>query len=259
MINRLQGKNILITGASAGIGEACAHLFAQQGANLILTARREQRLREMAIRLQKKYRIEVFALGLDVRDGSAVESLISTLPDSLKNIDVLVNNAGLVLGVEKAHETPRDDVDVMLDTNVKGILNMIRAVVPNMVARAQGHVINISSIAGHEAYPGGSVYCASKHAVDALTKSLRMDLVSTPLRVTAISPGLVDTEFSLVRFKGDSKKAEAVYQGLEALVADDIAEAVVFAASRPDHVQIADMIIFPTQQAAATVVHRESK
>ena len=258
MNNRLKGKTVLITGASAGIGEACAHLFAQQGANLILTARREERLGKLAAKLQKEYSIAVLARGLDVRDGSAVEKLISSLPGSFKSIDVLVNNAGLVLGVEKAHETPRDDVDVMLDTNVKGVFNMIRAVVPDMVAKAQGHVINISSIAGHEAYPGGSVYCASKHAVDALTKSLRMDVVSTPLRVTAISPGLVDTEFSLVRFKGDSEKAEAVYLGLEALVAKDIAEAVVFAASRPDHVQIADMIIFPTQQAAATIVHRES-
>ncbi len=258
MINRLEGKNILITGASAGIGEACALLFAQQGANLILTARREDRLHKLALQLQEDYKVAVYTQALDVRDRSAVEALISNLPDSFKNIDVLVNNAGLVLGVEKAHETPGGDVYVMLDTNVKGVLNMIRAVVPDMVAKAQGHVINISSIAGHEAYPGGSVYCASKHAVDALTKSLRMDVVSTPLRVTAISPGLVDTEFSLVRFKGDSKKAEAVYHGLEALVAEDIAEAVVFAASRPPHVQIADMIIFPTQQAAATVVHRES-
>lgn len=259
MINRLKGKTILITGASAGIGEACAHLFAQQGSNLILTARREVKLHKLASDLQKEYKIEVMERALDVRDSSAVERLISSLPDPFKHIDVLVNNAGLVLGVEKAHETPGDDVDIMLDTNIKGVLNMIRTVVPDMVANLQGHVINISSIAGHEAYPGGSVYCASKHAVDALTKSLRMDVVSTPLRVTAISPGLVDTEFSLVRFKGDAKKAEAVYQGLEALVAEDIAEAVLFAASRPAHVQIADMIIFPTQQAAATVVHRESK
>jgi len=259
VINRLKGKTILITGASAGIGEACAHLFAQQGSNLILTARREVKLHKLASDLQKEYKIEVMERALDVRDSSAVERLISSLPDPFKHIDVLVNNAGLVLGVEKAHETPGDDVDIMLDTNIKGVLNMIRTVVPDMVANLQGHVINISSIAGHEAYPGGSVYCASKHAVDALTKSLRMDVVSTPLRVTAISPGLVDTEFSLVRFKGDAKKAEAVYQGLEALVAEDIAEAVLFAASRPAHVQIADMIIFPTQQAAATVVHRESK
>ncbi|MBT4036024.1 MAG: SDR family NAD(P)-dependent oxidoreductase [Candidatus Marinimicrobia bacterium] len=255
-MNRLKDKTILITGASAGIGEACARLFAQQGSNLIITARREQKLLNLASELQKEYQIQVLGKALDVRDSSAVESLISSLPDPFKHIDVLVNNAGLVLGVEKAHETPGDDVDTMLDTNVKGVLNMIRTVVPGMERNQRGHVINISSIAGHEAYPGGSIYCASKHAVDALTKSLRMDVVSTPLRVSAISPGLVDTEFSLVRFKGDASKAEAVYQGLEALVAEDIAEAVIFAASRPPHVQIADIIIFPAQQAAATVVYR---
>ncbi len=259
MINHLMSKTILITGASAGIGEACAHLFAQQGCNLVLTARREEKLSQLAADLQNKHNIEILYKALDVRDNSAVKNLITSLPQDFKQIDVLLNNAGLVLGVEKAHETPEPDVDIMLDTNVKGVLNVIREVVPGMVARKEGHVINISSIAGHEAYPGGSVYCASKHAVDALTKSLRMDIVTTPLRVTAISPGLVDTEFSLVRFKGDARKAEAVYEGLEALVAEDIAEAVLFAASRPAHVQIADMIIFPTQQASATVVHRHTE
>ena len=258
-MSNLKHKTILITGASAGIGQACAHLFARQGSNLILTARRGEKLVQLANQLQGEYDIQVYPKPLDVRDMNAVDEMNSNLPESLKNIDVLVNNAGLVLGVEKAHETPANDVDIMLDTNVKGVLNMIRAVVPEMVSKQQGHVINISSIAGHEAYPGGSIYCASKHAVDALTKSLRMDVVSTPLRVTAISPGLVDTEFSLVRFKGDAKKAAAVYLGLEALIAEDIAEAVLFAASRPPHVQIADMIIFPTKQAAATVVHRENK
>jgi NADP-dependent 3-hydroxy acid dehydrogenase YdfG len=174
----------------------------------------------------------------------------------MQTIDILVNNAGLVIGLEKAFATPAADVDTMIDTNVKGILNMIRAVVPNMITRDSGHIINISSIAGHEAYGGGSVYCASKHAVDAITKSLRIDVVDTALRVSAISPGLVETEFSLVRFKGDAQKAKRVYAGMEALVGRDIAEAVLFAATRPPHVQIADMIIFPTAQAAATVVHR---
>lgn len=257
-MNPLNRKLVLITGASAGIGEACAHGFAKMGANLILTARREDKLKALAKRLEEEFSITVLPLALDVRDEKAVKVLLSKLPVHMKEIDILVNNAGLVLGVEKAHQTPYNDVDVMLDTNVKGVLNLIRNVVPDMVSRNAGHVINISSIAGHEAYPGGSVYCASKHAVDALTKSLRMDVVDTALRVTAISPGLVDTEFSTVRFKGDTKKAEAVYKGLEALVAEDIAEAVLFAASRPPHVQIADMIIFPTQQAAATVVHRRN-
>ena len=259
MNNNLQGKTILITGASAGIGEACAHAFAKQGANLVLTARREERLSQLSKILNKDHGIDIHLQGLDVRDEEAVQTFLTLLPSGFKNIDVLVNNAGLVIGIEKAHETPGYDVDTMLDTNVKGVLNMIRNVVPGMVDQKSGHVINISSIAGHEAYPGGSVYCASKHAVDALTKSLRMDVVSTPLRVTAISPGLVDTEFSIVRFKGDVSKATAVYAGLEALVAEDIADAVVYAASRPPHVQIADMIIFPTQQAAATVVHRNSE
>ncbi len=259
MINRLHSKTVLITGASAGIGEACARLFAEQACNLILTARREEKLRQLASDLQNEYKIQAYPMVLDVRDSDAVNHLVSSLPKEFQSIDVLVNNAGLVLGLEKAHETSEKDVDIMFDTNVKGVMNMIRAVVPVMVSKKQGHVINVSSIAGHEAYAGGSVYCASKHAVDALTKSLRMELVSTPLRVTAISPGLVETEFSLVRYRGDVKKAEAVYQGLEALVALDIAEAVLFAASRPPHVQIADMIVFATQQAAATLIHRESR
>ncbi|NQV30439.1 MAG: SDR family NAD(P)-dependent oxidoreductase [Candidatus Marinimicrobia bacterium] len=256
MNTTIKGKTVLITGASAGIGEACAQLFAKSGATLILTARRESKLTELANFLKNEYAVNVLVKALDVRDNQVVEHFINNLSEDFQNIDILINNAGLVIGVEKAHHTPKDDVDVMLDTNVKGVLNLIRAVVPSMVARNEGHIINISSIAGHEAYAGGSIYCASKHAVDALTKSLRMDVVGTALRVTAISPGLVDTEFSLVRFKGDLERAKTVYQGLEALVAMDIAEAVFFAASRPPHVQIADMIIFPTQQAAATVVHR---
>jgi len=256
-MKNLAGKTVLVTGASAGIGAACARLFAKAGAHLILTARRESRLIDIAQSLKDTYGVEVHPVAMDVRKDEEIAAMFANLPQRFNNIHVLVNNAGLVIGVEPAHETPGYDVDTMLDTNVKGILNMIRAVVPGMTSRAHGHVINISSIAGHEAYPGGSVYCASKHAVDALTKSLRMDLVATPLRVTAISPGLVETEFSAVRFKGNMEKAKAVYDGLEALVAEDIAEAVLFAASRPTHVQIADMIIFPTQQASATVVHRK--
>ncbi|MEA3286435.1 MAG: SDR family NAD(P)-dependent oxidoreductase [Candidatus Marinimicrobia bacterium] len=254
----LKNKNVFITGASAGIGEACAHIFAAAGANLILTARRYKRLAKLADVLESQYSVGVLPLALDVTSSTAVEKLISELPDEFRDIDILINNAGLVIGVEKAHHTPDSDVNTMLDTNVKGVLNLIRSVVPQMVEANQGHIINISSIAGHEAYPGGSVYCASKHAVDAITKSLRMDVVDTDLRVTAISPGLVDTEFSLVRFKGDQEKAAKVYAGMEALIAEDIAEAVLFAASRPAHVQIADMIIFPTCQASATIVNRDN-
>ncbi|MCF6239687.1 MAG: SDR family NAD(P)-dependent oxidoreductase, partial [Candidatus Marinimicrobia bacterium] len=249
-------KTVLITGASAGIGQACAQAFAAEGANLVLTARRFERLQQLTETLTKQYSVAVLPIALDVRNSDDVVQFISDLPTRFANIDILVNNAGLVIGIEKAHEIPVEDVDTMLDTNIKGVLNLIRNVVPLMVTVNRGHVINISSIAGHEAYPGGSVYCASKHAVDALTKSLRMDVVETDLRVTAISPGLVDTEFSLVRFKGDQTKAACVYTGLEALVAEDIAEAVLFAATRPSHVQIADMIIFPTHQGSATTVHR---
>ncbi len=258
MPTNLKNETVLITGASAGIGKACAKVFAKEGANLILAARRENRLQQIAQSLENKYSVNIFQLVLDVRDSEAVEAQISALPKLFQNIDILVNNAGLVLGVEKTHKTPVLDTDIMIDTNVKGVLNLIRTVVPGMLANNKGHVVNISSIAGHEAYPGGSVYCASKHAVNAITKSLRMDVVDTDLRVTAISPGLVDTEFSTVRFKGDKEKAAAVYAGLEALVAADIAEAVLFAVSRPAHVQIADMVIFPTRQASATIVHRES-
>jgi len=258
MSESLASKTVLITGASAGIGEACAHAFAQEGASLILTARRQDKIDALAKLLTERHQIKCLPLGLDVRNSQEIETLLTNLPTEFKAIDILVNNAGLVIGLEKAHETPETDVDTMLDTNVKGVLNMIRAVVPDMVRRNTGHIINISSIAGHEAYGGGSVYCASKHAVDAITKSLRIDVVNTDLRVTAISPGLVETEFSLVRFKGDTQKAKQVYAGMEALVGSDIAEAVLFAATRPPHVQIADMIIFPTAQAAATVVHRSN-
>jgi len=257
MYTDFNAKTVLITGASAGIGEACAKIFAKSGANLILTARREDRLKELAFSLENEYSITALAVGLDVRNSQLVDEMIWGLPKEMQDIDLLVNNAGLVIGVEKAHETPESDIDTMFDTNVKGILNLIRAVVPSMLIRDMGQVINISSIAGHEAYPGGSIYCGTKHAVDAITKSLRMDVVDSNVRVTAISPGLVDTEFSIVRFKGDEEKATSVYKGLEALVAEDIAEAVFFAATRPPHVQIADMIIFPTKQASATIVHRK--
>lgn len=253
----LKGKVVLITGASAGIGEACARIFAEAGSRLILTARREDKLNTLANALRNQFNSEVLVQGLDVRDDGSTISFIKNLPAPYDSIDILINNAGLVIGVNKAHETPGDDVDTMLDTNVKGLLNMTRAVVPVMQKVNSGHIINISSIAGHEAYPGGAVYCGSKHAVDAITKSLRMDLVDTGIRVTAISPGLVETEFSMVRFKGDKDKADAVYNGLAPLVGDDIADAVFYAASRPPHVQIADMIIFPSQQAAATIVHRD--
>ena len=194
---------------------------------------------------------------LDVRDRALVEIALDRLPDEWKQIDVLVNNAGLSRGLDKLQDGLIEDWEEMLDTNVKGLLYMTRVIVPWMIARKSGHVINIGSIAGHEVYPRGNVYCASKHAVDAITKGLRLDVVDTPLRVTTIDPGLVETEFSEVRFHGDSERAKTVYKGMEPLRPEDIAETIVWCATRPAHVQIAEMIVFPTSQASAAVVHRD--
>jgi NADP-dependent 3-hydroxy acid dehydrogenase YdfG len=199
---------------------------------------------------------KVHSVELDVRDQKAVQKAIDALPEAWKDIDILVNNAGLSRGLDKLQEGSIEDWDEMLDTNVKGLLYVTRAVVPGMIARKRGHIINIGSIAGHEVYPKGNVYCASKFAVDALTKGLRLDLVDTPLRVTGIDPGLVETEFSEVRFHGDKERAKTVYKGIEALTPEDIAETIVWCASRPAHVQIADVVIFPTNQGSAAVVHR---
>ena len=251
---RLTGKIVLITGASAGIGEACARAFAAEGARLILTARRIDKLQALAESLS----VESHVAALDVRDGNAVAAFVAGLADSWSSIDVLVNNAGLGRGLEKLHTGSVDDWNEMLDTNVKGLLHVTRAVVPGMVARNRGHVINIGSVAGHEVYPNGNVYCASKHAVDAITTGLRMDLVDTQVRVSTVDPGLVETDFSVVRFKGDSDRAKKVYEGIEALSGDDVADAVVYCATRPPHVAVAEIVIMPTNQASALVVHRQS-
>lgn len=250
---RLENKIVLITGASAGIGEACARAFAAEGARLILAARRTDRLEQLAAGLG----VPTLCIALDVRDAPAVDSVLSALPDEWSAIDVLVNNAGLGLGLDKLQDGSVDDWNGMIDTNVKGLLHVTRAVVPGMVARGRGHVINIGSIAGREVYPGGNVYCASKHAVDAITKGLHMDLVATPIRVSTIDPGLVETEFSIVRFKGDADRARKVYEGIQALRGADVADAVVYCATRPAHVSINEIVIMPVNQASALVVHRE--
>lgn len=253
----LSNTTVFITGASSGIGRSCAYAFAKAGAKLLLCARRGDRLVELKSDLEKEYPgISILTFELDVRDRNAVEDELNALPDQWKAIDVLVNNAGLSRGLDKLHEGLIEDWEEMLDTNVKGLLYITRTVVPWMVARASGHIINIGSIAGHEVYPKGNVYCASKYAVDALTKGLRIDLVDTPLRVTTVDPGLVETEFSMVRFHGDETRAKPVYKGFTPLSPDDVADAVVWSASRPSHVQIAEIIILPTSQASATTVHR---
>ncbi len=255
-MTRLRNAIVLITGASSGIGEACARAFADAGAHLIVTARRKERLDELVNKLQNSNKIKVLTLELDVRDRQAVEEAIAALPDAWKEIDILVNNAGLSRGLDKIHEGKIQDWEEMIDTNVKGLLYVSRAVIPGMVERDKGTVINIGSIAGREVYQKGNVYCASKFAVDALTKGMRLDLVDTQVRVCTVDPGLVETEFSEVRFRGDADRAKKVYANMTPLTGDDVAEAVVFAASRPPHVQCAEILLLPTDQAGPTTVHR---
>lgn len=252
------GKVVLITGASSGIGRSCARAFAAQGAKILLAARRRERLEDLASELKKKFRSDVHILEVDVRRQKTVAEVINSLPEEWAPIEVLVNNAGLSRGLDKLHEGKLDDWEEMIDTNVKGLLYVSHAVIPGMVGRGRGHIINIGSIAGHEVYPGGNVYCATKFAVKALTKGLRLDLSGTGLRVTSVDPGLVQTEFSLVRFRGDKERAEKVYQGYTPLSPDDIADAVVYCATRPPHVNIAEMIVMPTDQASTTLVHRKA-
>lgn len=247
---------VFITGASSGIGRACAEAFAKQGARLLLAARRLDRLETLAADLRTRFGVEVSCFQLDVTSRSEVETKLSQLPEAWSKIDVLVNNAGLSRGLDKLHEALIEDWEEMIDTNVKGLLYVSRKVIPGMVARHRGHVINIGSIAGHEAYPGGSVYCATKHAVNAITRSLRMDLLGTPIRVSSIDPGMVETEFSVVRFHGDEERASKVYQGLQPLAPEDVADAVLYMANCPPHVNISEMIIMPTAQASATLSHR---
>ncbi|MBK6314472.1 MAG: SDR family NAD(P)-dependent oxidoreductase [Blastocatellia bacterium] len=254
----LRNRTVMITGASSGIGEACARAFAVEGARLLLAARRVERLQSLADSLADGLDTEAHVIELDVRDASAVDAALAALPAEWAAVDVLVNNAGLGLGLGKLHEGVIEHWDRMIDTNVKGLLHVTRAFVPGMVERGRGHVINIGSIAGHELYPGGNVYCATKFAVDAITKGLRMDLVDTPIRVSTVDPGLVETEFSVVRFEGDVERAKRVYEGIEVLTGNDVADAVVYCASRPPHVQINEIIITPTNQASALVTSRRS-
>lgn len=250
------GTTVLITGASSGIGRACAKAFAASGARLILAARRKNRLHDLSTELKTEHHTDCFLIELDVRDNKAVTQAFNRLPEEWHTIDVLVNNAGLSRGLDKIHEGKLDDWEEMIDTNVKGLLYVSKAVIPGMVQRQKGTIINIGSIAGHEVYPGGNVYCASKHAVDALTKGMRMDLVNTPVRVCTVDPGLVQTEFSEVRFRGDVERASTVYKGYTPLRPDDVADAVLYCAAAPAHVQIAELIILPTAQASTTLVHK---
>jgi len=253
----IKNKVVFITGASAGIGLACAKVFAREGARIIISARREGKLKKLAGNLKKKYGTESFILPLDVQDQQAVSTAINNLPAKWKIVDILINNAGLSRGLAKIHEAELIDWEEMIDTNVKGLLYVTREVSPMMVKRNKGHIINISSISGHELYPGGNVYCATKHAVDAITKGMQMDLVDTDVRVSSVDPGLVETEFSIVRFRGNEERAGKVYEKIKALSGNDVAEAVLFCATRPAHVNIHQLRIMPKMQAAALVTHRE--
>jgi 3-hydroxy acid dehydrogenase / malonic semialdehyde reductase len=251
-------KTALITGASAGIGKATATLLAKQGYNLILTARRLDLLETLAQQLVKTYGINVLPLQLDVRDKKLVFDVIENLGEEWRSIDTLINNAGLASGLNTIDEGDTNDWDTMIDTNVKGLLYVTRAVVPLMKTVNSGHIINIGSIAGKEVYMNGNVYCATKHAVDALNKAMRLELSKFPIRVTAIHPGAVETEFSIVRFHGNEERAAKVYDGFENLVAEDIADAIWYALSRPQHININELTIMPTAQPVASVIHRKN-
>lgn len=251
-------KTALITGATSGIGRAVAKKLAQNGYNIIITGRRSNLLEALKNEISKEVPgIEVLALNFDVRKQKEVSEAINGLPEKWSKIDVLVNNAGLAAGLDPIHEGSIDDWEQMIDTNVKGLLYITRCVTPSMVKNKSGHIINLGSIAGKEVYENGNVYCATKHAVDALTKGMRIDLLPYNIKVTSIDPGMVETEFSMVRFKGDKKRSDKVYEGLTPLGADDIADAILFVVTRPPHVNINDMIIMPTAQANSVKTFRK--
>jgi 3-hydroxy acid dehydrogenase/malonic semialdehyde reductase len=252
----LKDKIVCITGASAGIGEACAREFARQGASLLLSARRKDRVDALAKQLASTHQIRTHTFKLDVTLQKDVERAFDALPNEWKDIDILVNNAGLSRGLDKLYEGKIQDWDEMVDTNIKGLLYVSRAVLPGMVQRKHGHVINMGSIAGHQVYPGGNVYCASKAAVNLLALGMKMDLLGTGVRVCSVEPGLVESEFSEVRFRGDRERAAKVYADTRPLKPEDVADVVVFCASRPSHVDISSVIIMPTDQASVYHVHR---
>jgi NADP-dependent 3-hydroxy acid dehydrogenase YdfG len=249
----------LITGATSGIGKASAELFAKNGWNLIITGRRKDRLEAFASELEKKFKIKTLRLNFDVRLLNDVVKNIKNIKGEWRNIDLLLNNAGLASGLSTIQEGNIDDWEVMIDTNIKGLLYMTRHIAPMLIEKNKGHIINVASLAGKQVYPNGNVYCATKFAVDALSKAMRIDMIQHGIRVTNIAPGLVETEFSIVRFKGDAERAKKTYENIKALSAEDIAEIIYWAASRPAHVNINDIVITPTAQANAYIVNRNIK
>lgn len=250
-------KLVLITGATSGIGRACATTFAKNKFDLIISGRREDRLKKLQSELTDKYGVKVKYLSFDIRQKDSVFNAIDSLKSEKLNIDILINNAGLASGLSTVQEGDIDDWEKMIDTNIKGLLYISRAVLPMMIEQGKGHIINIGSIAGKEVYPNGNVYCGTKHAVDAITKGMRIDVVKHGIRVSQVAPGAVETEFSVVRFHGDKDKADSVYQGFEPLHPEDIADAVFYVANTPKHVNINDLVIMPTAQAAATIIEKQ--
>lgn len=249
-------KIVLITGATSGIGLSCAKIFAKSKFDLIITGRREERLKKLQSELTDKYGVNVKYLSFDIRQKDAVFQAIDSLKSEKINIDILINNAGLASGLSTVQEGDIDDWEKMIDTNIKGLLYISRAILPMMIQQGNGHIINIGSIAGKEVYPNGNVYCGTKHAVDAITKGMRIDVVKHGIRVSQVAPGAVETEFSIVRFHGDKDKADSIYQGFEPLHPEDIADAVFYVANTPKHVNINDLVIMPTAQAAATIIDK---
>jgi 3-hydroxy acid dehydrogenase / malonic semialdehyde reductase len=256
VLQTLRNAVVLITGASSGIGTACARACSKNGARVILNARREERLNALAAELKASYGNSNLVLPFDVRSSGHVKTALETLPKEWQSIEVLINNAGLARGFDKLHEGNIEDWEEMIDSNVKGLLYVTRLVVPGMVKRGKGHVVNIASIAGIQTYPRGNVYCASKAAVRVLSDGLRQDLLGTPVRVTTISPGLVETEFAQVRFRGDQERAAQTYKGMTPLTADDVADTVLYAITRPPHVNVSEIVLLPTDQASSTLVYR---
>ena len=258
-MSNLKDSVVFITGASSGIGKSCARAFAREGTRLILTARRKERLEELAAELERDFGTACLTASLDVTDRDMVFEVVRSLEDGWENIDILLNNAGKALGLDKSYETRVEHLEGMLETNVKGLLHVSSAIVPGMVKRNRGHIINIGSTAGHWVYPGGTVYCASKHAVRAINEGMKMDLHGTQVRVSSVDPGLVETEFSLVRFDGDAPRADKVYNDTNPLTPEDVAETVLWVAARPNRVNISEVLMMAVDQSHATLVNRQGR
>ncbi|MDP3148836.1 MAG: SDR family oxidoreductase [Ignavibacteria bacterium] len=257
-MNRLKNKIVFISGASSGIGMACAHAFAPEGAKLILAARRKERLDQLAVELKEKFNTEAEILSFDIQNYKEIKESFASLPEEWKDIDILINSAGLAKGMQKLNEGSPEDWDVMIDTNVKGLLYLTREVLPYMVKRESGHIINLGSTAGHDVYPLGNVYCATKFAVNAISQSLRIDLLDKSIKVSSVDPGMVETEFSVIRFFGDVERAKNVYKGVEPLTPQDVADAILYCATRPKHVNINEIILTPIAQAQSNFVVRKA-